>query len=171
VGHHYLDEFFRVVGARLEPHGVAGIQAITVPDHLYESHLREVDFIKRYIFPGSCIPSLAAMLRSAARTSDLRLVHMEDITRHYAKTLRLWRERFLSNVEKVRAMGFPERFVRMWEFYLAYCEGSFEERYNGDVQLVFAKPRCRSGLTGPPPAVGFPCDASGAQAPPRGSSR
>jgi cyclopropane-fatty-acyl-phospholipid synthase len=155
VGHRYLDTFFRVVSERLKPDGMAALQAITVPDQVYRRHVRDVDFIKKHIFPGSSIPSIAAMLESVARATDLRLVHLEDITRHYARTLRVWRERFLGNVERVRALGFSDSFVRMWEFYLAYCEGSFEERYNGDVQLVFSKPRCRRGMCGPPPACGI----------------
>jgi len=140
VGHHYLDVFFQCCGKLLKPNGLMALQAITIPDDIYEKHKKSVDFIKRYIFPGSCIPSVAAMADSVRKYSDMRLVHFEDITPHYVKTLRSWRERFFSNIDRVRKMGFSEEFIRMWEFYLCYCEGSFEERYNGDVQMIFAKP-------------------------------
>jgi cyclopropane-fatty-acyl-phospholipid synthase len=83
------------------------------------------------------------MCRSIARATDLRLFHLEDITPHYAKTLKLWRERFFANIDQVRDLGYSETFIRMWEFYLCYCEGSFAERYNGDVQMLLTKPMCR----------------------------
>jgi cyclopropane-fatty-acyl-phospholipid synthase len=104
-----------------------------------------VDFIKRYIFPGSCIPSITAISNAIARKTDLRLVHLEDITPHYARTLREWRRRFFAHIEKVRALGFSDTFIRMWEYYLCYCEGGFAERYIGDVQMLFVKPLCRQG--------------------------
>ncbi len=160
VGHHYLDDFFRRCAALLSPRGTMLLQAITIPDRIYRRHTRSVDFIKRYIFPGSFIPSVAALCGAASRT-DLRPVHLEDITPHYARTLREWRTRFLARKNEARAMGFPERFLRMWEFYLCYCEGSFAERYNGDVQIFFAKPAWR-GATIPPfpgePAAGSPAE-------------
>ncbi len=140
VGHEYLDRFFRICADRLEPDGMMAIQAITITDQVYDRHVRTVDFIKRYIFPGSCLLSVTAMCRAATRSSDLRAVHLEDITPHYARTLRLWRERFMGRLDEVRALGFPDAFIRLWEYYLAYCEGAFEERYIGDVQMVFAKP-------------------------------
>lgn len=143
VGHHFLDAFFAKCSSLLKPDGMMALQAITVPDQEFHRHKNAVDFIKRYIFPGSCIPSMAAMLNSVAANTDLSLVHVEDITPHYATTLRMWRERFFANLEKVRAMGFSENFIRMWEFYLSSCEGSFQERYNGDVQMIFAKPLYR----------------------------
>jgi cyclopropane-fatty-acyl-phospholipid synthase len=140
VGDRYFDAYFRAVSDRLAPHGRALIQAITIEDRAFESARRSTDFIKRYIFPGSCIPSVTALLDSTTRSSDLRLVDLEDITPHYARTLREWRVRFLENLPRVRALGFSEEFVRMWEYYLCYCEGGFAERYIGDVQLLFAKP-------------------------------
>ncbi len=138
VGHQYLDTFFRCCCKLLKPDGLMLLQSITLPDHEFNRHKHAVDFIKRYIFPGSCIPSVAAISNSVAKT-DLRLIHFEDITPHYAKTLKLWRERFFENLDKVKAMGFSDRFIRMWEFYLASCEGSFQERYNGDVHMLFAR--------------------------------
>ncbi len=145
VGHHFFDTFFECCCKLLKPNGIMALQAITVPNHEFDRHKHSVDFIKRYIFPGSCIPSIAAIKESVAAKTDLRLLDYEDITLHYATTLRLWRERFLANLEKVKAMGFSDNFVRMWEFYLASCEGSFQERYNGNVQMVFARPRYEAG--------------------------
>lgn len=146
VGHHFLDTFFEKCCSLLKPEGMMALQAITIPDSEFKRHKHSVDFIKRYIFPGSCIPSLAAITQSVASATDFRLVHLEDITAHYATTLRMWRDRFFANLDKVRAMGFPENFIRMWEFYLASCEGGFKERYNGDVQMIFARPYCRSKI-------------------------
>ena len=125
------------------------VQAITIADHAFERHKNDVDFIKRYIFPGSCLPSVTALLTAMSRTSDLRLVHLEDITPHYAITLRRWRERFFANIDGVRKLGFSDAFIRMWHYYLSYCEGGFMERYIGDVQMVFAKPANRR-----PPILG-----------------
>ncbi len=150
VGHDHLDLFFKRCGELLKPDGLMALQAITIADRFYEAQTRSVDFIKRYIFPGSCLVSPTVMCAAATRTTDLGLVHLEDITPHYAETLRQWRLRFLDNIEKVRALGYPERFMRMWEFYLAYCEGAFAERYIGNVQAVFAKPLSRRVTVAPP---------------------
>jgi cyclopropane-fatty-acyl-phospholipid synthase len=143
IGHQYLDSYFGKVGALLKPDGMALIQAITIEDHRYAVALRAVDFIKRYIFPGSFIPAVSVMLESAARTSDLKLFHLEDIGPSYALTLAAWRERFHTHAAQVRALGYDERFVRMWDFYLAYCEAGFRERSTGDVQMLLVKPDCR----------------------------
>jgi cyclopropane-fatty-acyl-phospholipid synthase len=140
VGHQFLDTFFEKCSRLLKPKGMMALQAITIPDNEFSRHKNSVDFIKRYIFPGSCIPSVAVINTSIKRKTDLQFAHFEDITPHYATTLRLWRERFFANVEKVRALGFSESFIRMWEFYLTSCEGSFQERYNRDVQIIFNKP-------------------------------
>jgi len=142
VGHPYLPKFFETCGRLLAPHGAMALQAITIRDQAASAHRRSVDFIKRYIFPGSYIPSIAEMSACVARETDMQLCHLEDITAHYVLTLKTWRERFLAKAAEVRAMGYPESFVRMWEFYLAYCEGSFRERYNGNVQMIFRKPLC-----------------------------
>ena len=143
VGHHYLNTFFRCCSNLLTERGAMILQAITIADQAFERHKKEVDFIKRYIFPGSCIPSVTAIGDAVAAATDLRLVHLEDITPHYARTLRTWRERFFENILQVRALGYSETFIRMWEFYLCYCEAGFEERYLGDVQMFFAKPLWR----------------------------
>jgi len=143
VGHQFYDTFFRTCSRLLKPDGMAAIQAITIADHVFNQHKHSVDFIKRYIFPGSCIPSVTALNRSAAKVSDLRLVHLEDITPHYAKTLAAWHRNFTMNLDRVRKLGCSDTFIRMWMFYLQYCEASFEERYNGNVQMVFSKPQNR----------------------------
>ena len=143
VGHQFYDTFFRACSRLLKPDGLAAIQAITIADHAFDQHKRSVDFIKRYIFPGSCIPSVTALNQSAAKVSDLRLFHLEDITPHCAETLRNWRRNFENNLDRVRKLGYPETFIRMWKFYLHYCEAGFEERYIGDVQMVFSKPQNR----------------------------
>jgi cyclopropane-fatty-acyl-phospholipid synthase len=143
VGHQYLEAFFRACSDRLKEDGMMVLQAITITDRVFERHKHTVDFIKRYIFPGSCIPSIAAMSRAVARATDLKMDHLEDITPNYARTLRAWRKRFFENVEQVRTLGFSDAFVRMWEYYLCYCEAGFEERYLGDVQIRFIKPLCR----------------------------
>ncbi|MCA9593213.1 MAG: class I SAM-dependent methyltransferase [Myxococcales bacterium] len=140
VGHEYLPVFFEKLGALLQPDGVAVLQSITIRDQQFDASKNAVDFIKRYIFPGSCIPSITALLGAATRASDLTLTHLEDITPHYALTLRHWRERFVANAGEVERLGYDRSFRRLWEFYLAYCEAGFRERYIGDVQLVFAKP-------------------------------
>jgi cyclopropane-fatty-acyl-phospholipid synthase len=144
VGHDHLADYFRACAERLRPTGRAAIQAIVIRDQAYESARRTVDFIKRYVFPGGCLPSVGALVEAAARGSDLRLVHLEEFTPHYAETLRRWRARFRENLERIRAQGLGEPFLRLWEFYLAYCEAGFEERHIGVVQLVFERAACRA---------------------------
>jgi len=143
VGHDFYDTYFGTCSALLKPDGLMLLQAITIADQRYDVARKSVDFIQRYIFPGSCIPSVTAMNNSITRASDLKLAHLEDIGPHYATTLRLWRENFFRNIEAVRALGYPESFVRMWEFYLCYCEGGFAERALGDVHMLLAKPNNR----------------------------
>ncbi len=144
VGHQFYDDYFGQCGRLLNDDGLMLLQAITIADQRYEQARRSVDFIQRYIFPGSTIPSVTAMLDSVTRFSDMRLVSLLDIGPHYATTLRMWRENFNREREAVRALGYPESFLRMWEFYLCYCEGGFEERVISDAQLLFAKPGNRS---------------------------
>jgi cyclopropane-fatty-acyl-phospholipid synthase len=139
VGDEYFETFFGKCGALLERGGRMLLQAITIEDRRYDSARRSVDFIKRHIFPGCCIPSVTRLANAATRASDLRLVHLDDIGTHYATTLRHWRENLLGNAQRVRALGYPEEFIRKWEFYLAYCEAGFAERALGDIQAVFAK--------------------------------
>jgi cyclopropane-fatty-acyl-phospholipid synthase len=143
VGHRHLPEFFRVCGQRLKADGMALIQAITVPDGIYERYLRTPDFINRYIFPGGCCPSQEAMARATAGATDLELLHLEDLTPHYARTLQEWRRAFQSRLDDVRRLGYDERFIRMWDYYLCYCEGGFAEHFTGLQQLLYVRPECR----------------------------
>ena len=149
VGAPYLEGYFAKIGQLLKPDGLALLQAITIEDHRYAQALRSVDFIKRHVFPGSFIPSIQALLAAKTRSSDLALLHMADFGDSYARTLRVWRERFLARLPEVRAQGFDERFIRLWEFYLAYCEGGFRQRSIGVAHLLFAKPgRREAGYLG-----------------------
>ncbi len=143
VGHDFYSSYFQCCSRLLKPKGKMVIQAITIPDGRYERARRSVDFIKRYIFPGGCLPSLEVIAKHIAKDTDLQMVHLRDITADYALTLEHWRARFMDQLDEVRAMGFDERFIRMWEFYLCYCEGGFRERIIGTAQLAFAKPGYR----------------------------
>lgn len=150
IGHQYLKTYFKKCADLLKPNGLALIQAITIEDQRYQQALHSVDFIKRHIFPGSFIPCVSALVNHSAAHSDLRLINLEDIGVSYGLTLRHWRQRFLEQREAVRALGYDDRFMRMWEFYLAYCEGGFIERAIGNVQLLFARPGNRRGQFAPP---------------------
>ena len=143
VGHDYYDTYFRKCGELLKPDGMMLLQGITIADQQYEQARRSVDFIQRYIFPGSCIPSVVALTSSIARASDLRLFDLDDIGPHYATTLRRWRDNLFANIDAVKALGYPDSFIRMWDFYFCYCEGGFAERAIGDVQMLLVKPGCR----------------------------
>jgi len=158
IGAPYLDVYFEKIGSLLKPDGLALLQAITIEDHRYAQALRSVDFIKRHVFPGSFIPSINALLASKTRSSDLALIQLEDFGQSYALTLKAWRERFMAQLPQVRAQGFDERFIRMWEFYLAYCEGGFRERSIGVAHLLLAKPGNRRAALLPElePAGGTP---------------
>lgn len=143
VGHQYLDTFFRKCSQLLQPDGAMLLQAITMADQRFEQHVRTVDFIKRHIFPGSCLPSVARMSEAVAEVTDFRIQHLRDIGQHYARTLAEWARRFAANEKAVRDQGFSDRFIRKWEFYLAYCEAGFAERYISNVQLLLTKPGYR----------------------------
>ncbi len=143
VGCQFFDTYFRACAHRLKPDGLMLLQAITIPDQRYDAYRRGVDFIQRYIFPGGCLPSVGAICHSVGRVTDMRLVHFEDLTPHYAETLARWRERFFANVDGVRALGFSDEFIRTWEYYFCYCEGAFREQVIGNAQILLAKPACR----------------------------
>ena len=143
VGHHFYDTYFGACGRLLKPNGMMLLQAITIADQRYASAIKSVDFIQRYIFPGSCIPSVTAMLHSITKSTDMRLFDLEDIGPHYATTLARWRDNFFDNISAIRQLGYPETFIRMWDFYLCYCEGGFEERALGDVHILLVKPENR----------------------------
>ena len=140
IGWQQFDTYFAKCGELLKPGGRLLIQAITIADQRYENAKRSVDFIQRYIFPGSNLPSISAMTSSIARKSDLLVTGLEDIGLHYAKTLRYWRQAFLDQLPLVREMGYSDDFIRMWEFYLCYCEGGFLERAISDVHLIADRP-------------------------------
>jgi cyclopropane-fatty-acyl-phospholipid synthase len=143
VGAGHLDGYFRVCSERLRPAGAMALQAIVVADRDYESSRRNVDFVKRYVFPGGQLVSLGAICASLAAATDLRVTHVEDLTPHYAETLARWRARMAGNLDAMRALGLDGRFLRMWEYYLSYCEGAFRERANGVAQIVLEKPQAR----------------------------
>jgi len=143
VGADYLDTYLRKCSDLLQPHGAMLLQAITLQDQYYAQARNTVDYIQRFIFPGSFIPSVGVIADSLTRVTDLKIFHLEDIGPHYARTLAEWRRNFFVHVDRVRALGYPESFVRLWEFYLCYCEGGFAERQLGDVQLLLTKPDCR----------------------------
>ncbi|MEN9705047.1 MAG: hypothetical protein RLZZ393_926 [Pseudomonadota bacterium] len=143
VGAKYLDTYFAKCSSLLKPTGAMLLQAITIQDQFYEKALHGVDYIQRYIFPGSFIPSVTAIADSVTRVTDMKIFNLEDIGPHYAQTLRLWRERFFANIDQVRKLGYPESFNRLWEFYLCYCEGGYAERQLGNAQVLLTKPACR----------------------------
>lgn len=143
VGHRYLDQFFGQCSNLLTQCGSLVLQVIVMPEQGYRQYLRSADFIQRYVFPGGCLPSAGAMLAAVGRTTDLRLVHLEDFAPHYAETLWRWRQAFHGRLDDVRRLGYPERFIRMWDYYLCYCEAAFAERYISLLQIQFDKPDCQ----------------------------
>jgi len=149
VGHRYLGTYFRAVDRLLGPDGVAVLQVITLPEQRERAYRRRPDFIQRAIFPGGHLPSLASMTRAMGRRSQLFVEELENLGPHYAETLRRWRERFLAQAGEVRRLGFDDAFMRLWEFYLAYCEGAFLARYLNDLQLVLT--RTSNGTLGTEP--------------------
>lgn len=144
VGHEYFETYFRKVDELLADDGLMVLQTITMADQNYEHARRSVDFIKRYIFPGGGLPSVTVMLDILTRTTGMRLLDLQEIGLDYARTLAEWRRRFMAALPAVRELGYSEVFIRMWEYYLCYCEGGFRERAIGDVQMVLAKGDNRS---------------------------
>ena len=140
VGHHFLPSYFKQCARLLKPHGLMLLQAITIREQRYEQAKSSVDFIQRYIFPGGALPSVQKMLEIVGKDTDMNLMHMEDFGLHYAKTLRLWHENFRRAHGRLTELGYDEYFLRLWEFYLCYCEGGFLERGIGTAQLLLAKP-------------------------------
>ncbi len=139
VGPQYYDQYFSKCAGLLDANGRMLLQAIVMPEQRYSQYLKSVDFIQKYIFPGGCLPSVTAMQNSMTRNSMLRLLSMDDFAEGYARTLREWRRSFLERQEDVRQLGYSERFIRMWDYYLTYCEGAFEERAVGVVQAVWGR--------------------------------
>jgi cyclopropane-fatty-acyl-phospholipid synthase len=143
VGHEFLPTYFSQISDLLVSDGAAMIQGITMPDHRYSQYLKEVDYIRTRVFPGSCVPSASAMIEAAVKKSDLRPGGLHDFGYHYSRTLREWRMRFLENEEEIKKLGYDNHFRRAWLYYLCYCEAGFEEGYTGDIHLLLAKPECK----------------------------
>jgi cyclopropane-fatty-acyl-phospholipid synthase len=139
VGYEHYDDYFAACNRLLKPDGSMLLQTITILEAKFQQYRKKSDWIKKHIFPGAELASVIEIQRSLARTTRMQLFHMEDIGKHYALTLHEWRRRFLEHLSEVGQLGFDERFVRMWDYYLAYCEGGFLERYISDVQLVLSK--------------------------------
>jgi cyclopropane-fatty-acyl-phospholipid synthase len=151
VGWRDFPTYFSRCSELLSPQGVMLLQAIVIEDSAYEVEKAGQSFMNTYIFPGGCLPSLEVIARNVAHVTDMRALHLDDITEHYATTLRHWRERFLAAADRVHALGYDERFKRMWELYLCYCEGGFRERRVRDVQLLLGKPGYRDEVLAPTP--------------------
>ncbi len=139
VGLDYYDAYFSAMDRLLKPGGRFLLQTITMNERHFPDYIRQSDWIQKHIFPGAELASVARILASLGRCTTMNLHHLEDIGLHYAHTLRAWRGAFLAQLDQVRAQGFDETFIRMWDYYLAYCEGAFAERHIGDAQLLLAK--------------------------------
>jgi len=140
VGPDYVSGFFNKVSSLLRPRGLMALQGITYNEPDFKAYKNSVDFIKKYIFPGGCLVSVTQLKEAIKTKTDLTLVEVEDITQHYAKTIKYWRKNFIKALPQIRNLGFSESFIRIWEFYLVYCEAGFLENLIGDFQFVFAKP-------------------------------
>ena len=143
VGYQFIPQYFSKISSLLKEDGLVAIQGITYNDQNFEQYKNSVDFIKKYIFPGSCLISVAQISDVIKEYTDLAIVDMEDITKHYAETLNRWKANFIKAIPEVKKMGFSEAFIKMWEFYFVFCEAGFLERNIGDVQLVFSKSGAR----------------------------
>ena len=146
VGHAYFDTYFRRCSALLKPDGVMALQAIVMPEQRYRNYLRSADFIQRHVFPGGCLPSVGAMIESLGRATDMLVLEISDFSEHYARTLSEWKQRCDENLAEISRRGYNDRFVRLWEYYLNYCEVAFLERQVGLVQFFAGKPECRLDL-------------------------
>ena len=146
VGHKFYDSYFQKVSELLNQNGDALIQAITIRDQRYKQAIRSVDFIQKYIFPGSCIPSINAIQNSVTGSGDMVINDVRDIGHHYAKTLGDWRKKFTTNNKNIINLGFEEDFIRMWKFYFCYCEGGFLEKSISTIHLHIAKPDYRNKI-------------------------
>lgn len=144
VGEQFLDGYFAKCSSLLNEHGIMVLQAITIADQRFEHYKSEVDFIQKFVFPGGFLPSVQRITKAVQQQTDLVMRQLSDIGFDYARTLADWRERFEHQLEQVRALGYDERFIRLWRFYLCYCEGGFWERATSTVQLVLTKPQCKA---------------------------
>jgi len=151
VGHEYYANYFAKCSSLLKPKGLMLIQAITISDQRYEKAKNAVDFIQRYIFPGGCLPSNGVIAHHVSANTDMQIIGLEDITRDYALTIEHWRSNFLAQSRDIQGQGFTSEFMRMWDYYLAYCQGGFMERVIHTAQILMAKPMFRDT-----PRVGLP---------------
>jgi cyclopropane-fatty-acyl-phospholipid synthase len=142
VGYEYFETFFRQCARLLKPQGRMLLQAIVIRDPLFAAHRHSVDFIRTYVFPGGCLPSITALGQAMQRACDWRLLHLEEMSAHYVRTLQAWRQRFTAQRDQVRALGYSERLIRQWEYYLCYCEAAFAQRQVNVVQMLLAPPQC-----------------------------
>jgi len=140
VGYEYVPLYFQKVSSLLKEDGLFGLQGITFNDQEFDDYKRSVDFIKKYIFPGSCLISIAQVTEAMKKYTDFSISHLEDITMHYATTLKTWRSNFLDQIITIKNLGFSKEFIKIWEFYFAYCEAGFRERNIGNYQFIFSKP-------------------------------
>lgn len=148
VGEKYLPGYFAKCSQLLQPDGSMCLQAITIPYERYDDYRKSVDFIQRYIFPGGFLPSMGAINDCIRGGTDLRRLHVEDFGAHYAQTLALWRQNFWQAITRVKSLGFDERFIRTWHYYLCYCEAGFREQQIGVSQITLVKPQCQRELIG-----------------------
>lgn len=146
VGQQYLPAYFAKCSSLLKPTGAMMLQAITIPDNRYDQYRKSVDFIQRYVFPGGFLPSPSAITDCLRKGTDFSVNHVEDFGTHYARTLSAWWDKLWSQLEQARKLGFDERFFRLWQYYLSYCEAGFMERQIGVSQWLFTKPRCEFEL-------------------------
>jgi cyclopropane-fatty-acyl-phospholipid synthase len=140
VGDKYLNTYFETCQRVLKSDGLLALQVITSPDSRYEEFKKGIDFIQKYIFPGSLLPSIGRINQAINKTGEMHLYHMHDMGRSYAKTLNIWLEMFDKNIAQVRSMGFGEKFVRTWRYYLSYCNAAFRMKNISVVQLVYTRP-------------------------------
>jgi cyclopropane-fatty-acyl-phospholipid synthase len=158
VGWQYFEAFFETCSRLLRPHGLMSLQAIVIGDELYEAEKAARSFANKHVFPGGCLPSARLITELISTITDMRTIWLDDITVHYAETLRIWRQRFNDAWDELRRRGYDERFKRLWNFYLASSEAGFRERRIRDLQLLFAKPDWRPQP--PAEAVAAPVDAT-----------
>ena len=140
VGHQYFDQFFGACSKLLRPGGKMLLQSILIAGQHYQSYIRRTDFIRRYVFPGGCLPSIGAIQKSIDRVTDFQMTSLDDYSHDYAITLSLWRKAFMSQLAEVQRLGYDQKFIRLWHFYLCYCEAAFRERRTNLAQIVFEKP-------------------------------
>ncbi|WP_379088904.1 class I SAM-dependent methyltransferase [Pedobacter sp. UC225_65] len=140
VGHNYLETYFAKCNQVLKPNGILAFQVITSPDSRYDSLRKGVDWIQKHIFPGSLLPSVAQLNKAINNSGELTMVDLKDLGLDYARTLKLWFIEFNHKINEVKALGFDERFIRKWNYYLNYCEAAFAMRNINVMQMVYTRP-------------------------------